>query len=87
MKNEKPFLACPHCFTAVQPEPEEPKPEAKVEEPTEPEKPNVNEPEVPSVTNCPHHFGYLSKRSSDGKIPESCMMCEKIVQCMLKNMT
>jgi hypothetical protein len=29
----------------------------------------------------------LSKRSSKEKIPEECMMCENIVQCMLKNVT
>ena len=36
---------------------------------------------------CVHQFGYLSKRSSKEKIPEECMMCENIVQCMLMNVT
>jgi len=36
---------------------------------------------------CVHHFGYLSTRSSKEKIPEECMMCENIVQCMLRNVT
>lgn len=40
-----------------------------------------------SIQKCTHHFGYLSKRSSKEKIPEECMMCENIVQCMLKNIT
>jgi hypothetical protein len=34
-----------------------------------------------------HHFGYLSKRSKKEKIPEECMICGNIVQCMLKNVT
>jgi hypothetical protein len=41
----------------------------------------------PKVQKCPHNFGYLSKRSTKEKIPEECMMCENIVQCMLKNVT
>jgi hypothetical protein len=41
----------------------------------------------PRAQACPHHLGYLNKRSSKEKIPESCMMCENIVQCMLKNVT
>ena len=34
---------------------------------------------------CTHELGYLSKRSSKEGIPEECMMCGNIVQCMLKN--
>jgi hypothetical protein len=41
----------------------------------------------PKPQKCTHGFGYLSKRSSKEKIPEECMMCENIVQCMLKNVT
>jgi hypothetical protein len=36
---------------------------------------------------CTHQLGYLSKRSPKEKIPEDCMMCGNIVQCMLKNIT
>jgi len=39
------------------------------------------------VQECAHHFGYLSQRSKKEKIPEECMVCENIVQCMLKNVT
>jgi hypothetical protein len=41
----------------------------------------------PKAQGCTHEFGYLSKRSSKEKIPEECMMCESIVQCMLRNVT
>jgi hypothetical protein len=41
----------------------------------------------PKVQGCVHQFGYLSKRSKKEKIPEDCMICENIVQCMLKNVT
>jgi hypothetical protein len=38
----------------------------------------------PAKMKCTHEFGYLSKRGSKGEISEECMMCENIVQCMLK---
>jgi hypothetical protein len=41
----------------------------------------------PKVQGCAHHLGYLSERSKKEKIPEECMICENIVQCMLKNVT
>jgi hypothetical protein len=36
---------------------------------------------------CHHYMGYLSQRSSKEKIPEECILCQNIVQCMLKNVT
>lgn len=36
---------------------------------------------------CAHELGYLSKRTSKESIPEECIMCTSIVQCMLKNVT
>lgn len=44
----------------------------------------VEEPE--KTSECPHHLGYLSERSSKGQIPDECMMCKEIVACMLKKM-
>ncbi|MGQ9506673.1 MAG: hypothetical protein ACUVTB_02285 [Candidatus Bathycorpusculaceae bacterium] len=41
----------------------------------------------PKTQECAHHFGYLSERKTKEKIPEECMMCENIVQCMLRNVT
>jgi len=41
----------------------------------------------PKEQRCIHHLGYLSERSKKEKIPEECMVCENIVQCMLKNVT
>jgi hypothetical protein len=37
----------------------------------------------PQATQCAHHFGYLSERSSKDKIPEECMICDKVLECML----
>ena len=36
------------------------------------------------VVHCSYHFGYLSERSKNEKISDECVVCEKIVKCMLK---
>jgi hypothetical protein len=33
---------------------------------------------------CPQTFGFLAKRPKDTAIPQQCMLCPKIVDCMLK---
>ena len=40
-----------------------------------------------SVNNppaCKKHFGYLSERGVNVPIPDDCLTCKDIVQCMLK---
>ncbi|KPV63161.1 MAG: hypothetical protein AOA66_1011 [Candidatus Bathyarchaeota archaeon BA2] len=37
-----------------------------------------------SPKGCPHHFGYLAHRPKDASIPQECLTCNKIVECMLK---
>lgn len=44
-------------------------------------------PEPPAKVKCTHQFGYLNEHDSKEKIPEECMICENIVQCMLKTIT
>jgi hypothetical protein len=56
--------------------------EEKVEKKTEianthPEK------EIPK--GCPQYFGYLYVRPRDDIIPQECLMCQKILDCTLKN--
>jgi hypothetical protein len=66
-------------------EPEEA--ETEIEEPAHMEEP-VKPPETPAEapSECLHHLGYLSERSSKEQIPDECMMCKDIVTCMLKKM-
>ena len=55
----------------------------KEEEQEEPSvKPPKKEEKVPS--ECPHNFGYLASRAKDAPIPQECLTCPKIVDCMLK---
>ncbi len=39
------------------------------------------------AVGCRHHFGYLSERSKSEALPEECIVCPKIVQCMLKSVS
>ena len=32
---------------------------------------------------CPHYLGYLKKRPKNTSIPEACLTCEKMIQCVL----
>ena len=98
---EEPYDACPYCLTEIvlDDEPTIAPDEPEIFEPEETEEPEAAEieveetprveeqvevPEAPS--ECPHHLGYLSERSSKEQIPDECMMCKDIVTCMLKKM-
>lgn len=96
-RNSRSYDACPYCLTEIAVEenstsavvdsvPDVRVSEAKKEEHLafKGEKPSAPS-SKPSA--CPHHLGYLSKRSPKEKIPEDCMVCENIVECMLKAVT
>lgn len=33
---------------------------------------------------CTHHFGYLAKRPKNSSFPEECILCEKVVECLIQ---
>lgn len=35
------------------------------------------------VASCPHHVGYLKTRSKNEAVPDDCLTCPKILQCMV----
>lgn len=91
-KQTEVYDACPYCLTEITIE--KPSMIIDLKEEVEIEKSETNVSHVketpttpPKVQECQHHMGYLSKRSKAEKIPEECMMCPKIVECMLKNVT
>jgi len=46
-----------------------------------------NQVQVPQEsTGCCYHLGYLSERDSKDQIPDACMLCKDIVECMLRKM-
>jgi len=74
------YHACPRCMTKVR----------SVEVKKSEEKktgivPNASKEAQPATEgrdNCGHYFGYLNKRPKDTPIPETCMICPKIVECL-----
>ncbi len=56
-------------------------------EPLEKEKEPAAKPlekEGKGPSGCPHDFGYLAKRPKDVPIPQECLICSRIMDCMLK---
>lgn len=87
-KNAEPYDACPYCLTEITIEKDTTFSEEKQKlEVKKIESKQAREPSMEKKQGCPHYFGYLSKRSKKEKIPEECIVCEKIVPCMLKNVT
>jgi len=38
-----------------------------------------------TVSNCSHEIGYLRSRPKDSAIPDECLICPKILQCMVRS--
>ncbi len=36
-------------------------------------------------TICLHYFGYLSKLPKKSSIPEDCLLCSKVVECIVSS--
>jgi hypothetical protein len=41
------------------------------------------EPKLDEV-KCGHFFGYLKRRPKDSPVPEDCLTCGKMIECMIK---
>jgi hypothetical protein len=86
----EPYLACPYCLTEIPDERssslgevpliQEEKAITNAEETAKfvEEKPS----EAQAKGRCPYHFGYLSECSNKEHIPEECMVCESVLDCM-----
>jgi hypothetical protein len=87
----EPYYACPFCLTRIEEVPlsidEQPtqKPSEKKEKQENHTKHASNKNgEKPS--SCGFHLGYLSERPQNTPIPDDCLVCKSIVECMLKRM-
>ena len=91
-KNKATYSACPYCLTKIatekSPEIEEEEQKqtiksARIEQTIAQLKEIKPAQQPPAKQRCPHHFGYLRTRSKSESIPEECMTCEKLLDCML----
>jgi hypothetical protein len=91
------YFSCPYCLTEIeivkaptrliveQDETEEAGRET-VQPEIEPEETKINQESSTNKVACNFHPGYLSERSSNEQIPDECLVCKDIVDCMLKKM-
>jgi hypothetical protein len=86
----EPYLACPYCLTEINDERSSSLDEVSSiqEEKTitngEETAKSVEEKtsEAQAKGGCPYHFGYLSERSNKEHVPEECMVCGSMLDCM-----
>ena len=70
------YDACPHCLSKIAPS------DKKTQAPlVEKERKHHQE-----TSSCSHHFGYLCERTAKGNVPEECLVCKDMVDCILKTM-
>jgi len=75
------YYGCPHCLAKVS-EVENHRDEQKPLNRAPLEENNLKQPE--EKAKCTYSFGYLSKRSKDAPIPEECLTCSRMIECMIK---
>jgi hypothetical protein len=79
--------ACPYCLEAIPAAKAKSKkqtdniatPETETE--TEKEKPVQNQ---EKTSDCKYHFGFLSEKEPKQQIPDECILCPEIIDCMIK---
>lgn len=85
----EPYNACPFCLSKI--ESSERKIQEKPSQLEVPQKParSVCDQGLPKSNEkhaaCQFHLGYLSERTQK-EIPENCLVCKNIVECMLTKM-
>jgi DNA-directed RNA polymerase subunit RPC12/RpoP len=79
------YYACPNCLSKVgnverqkNVEVDEPNEEVEEEETLKMEVEDTVEENVA----CAHNLGYLKRRPKDTPIPEECLTCSKMIECM-----
>jgi DNA-directed RNA polymerase subunit RPC12/RpoP len=83
----KTYYACPRCLSKIgdvkQPKDEE-------DEKWEGSSVTIGKVKKISVAKnednveCKHFLGYLKKRSKDAPIPDECLTCDKMIECMVQ---
>ena len=87
-ESAKPYSACPFCLTKIT-DPELEIAEEKTSKQPQNEQLSNKEKSAKSKekpTGCRYHLGYLSERQQGQQIPDDCIVCKNIVDCMLKKM-
>lgn len=73
------YYACPRCLSEILEGKEKETESDHVAVP--PEQAEKAQPK-PQDEKCQHFLGYLKKRPKETAIPEACLTCERIIECM-----
>jgi DNA-directed RNA polymerase subunit RPC12/RpoP len=76
------YYACPRCLTKVAVVKDS---KEKDKEETSPSVGKIKRAEVKheSSVECKHFLGYLKKRPKGTSIPDECLVCDKMVECLI----
>jgi hypothetical protein len=84
----EPYFACPYCLTRIEgydsPSRKEDKVGHKKEEGKKDEAAQKSTVTYERQPTCQHKMGYLSERSNKEQIPDECLVCMSLLDCMLK---
>ena len=75
------YYACPRCLTQVKEDRRQQS--ERSEAPTSLKELKRSPAKLEESVSCQHFFGYLGKRPKDTAIPEDCLVCEKMIECMI----
>jgi hypothetical protein len=85
------YYACPRCFFKLDVISAQFLREEKMREHAEEEKKRTEEPSVKppekeerGPSGCSHDFGYLASLPEDVPIPRECLVCPKVLDCVMK---
>lgn len=73
------YYGCPRCLSKLNGFDKHPKETKKPSSIPVKDQKTVEEPSPPG---CPHYFGYLKNRPKGTPIPDECLTCKKIVECL-----
>jgi DNA-directed RNA polymerase subunit RPC12/RpoP len=76
----KEYYACPRCLSKVN-DAEEIEDKEGEKQPEERKDLNIVEKSEGDI-GCSHELGYLKKRPRDMPIPEECLVCDKMIECL-----
>ncbi len=82
----EPYKACPFCLTKITGDPEIISNfSSKEKMPPAPAVEGISQKEEVALSpGCKKHFGFLSERAANVPIPDECLTCSDVVQCMRK---
>jgi len=81
--SKEPFYACPYCLTEItftEAENDDVPEETTAEIAMPSETPSQNQEQF---SDCKHYFGYMSEKEHKQQMTEECMVCSKIIECMV----